>query len=149
METIQKEIKHLKVRYGSSQIDKEIYTLTLADFNHQMSEISKELDNGKVIISNLEKSIQNSMETLENISKIWASSDLEAKRILHKTMFPEGIFYNAKNHQYLTREINHFIGLTKSISTVCEEKKKGNFQEISESSLLVSGSRLELPTFGL
>lgn len=149
LSTIQHQVKQLKIRFGLGQIDKETYGLTHQHLNEQLLEINKELNSGKVTISNLDIMLSKSLKMLENISKIWDSRDLEGKRQLHKILFPEGIFYNAQKHDYLTRKVNKFIELTTSISISCEENKNGNFQNFIENSRPVSGSRLELPTFGL
>lgn len=147
--TTQSQIKQLKIRFGLGQIDKETHELTKQHLTEQLLEITKALNNRKVTISNLENLLSNSLKKLENISKIWTSSNLEEKRRSHKTLFPDGIFYDAKNHQYLTRNVNKFLELVSSISAICEQKNNGNFQNFIENSRPVSGSRLELPTFGL
>ena len=146
---IRNQLKQLKIRFGLGQIDKETHDLTDEHLQEHLLEISRELNSGKVTISNLENLLSNALEKLKYISKIWASSDLEGKRTLHKTLFPEGIFYNAQNHQYLTRKTNQFVELVSSISTTYEKEKNRNLQNIIENSGPVSGSRLELPTFGL
>jgi len=146
---IQTQVKQLKIRFGLGQIDKETYDLTQQHLNEKVLEINKELNSGKVTISNLENLLSKSLKMLENISKIWDSGNLEEKRKLQKIMFPEGIFYNAQNHQYLTRNSNKFIELVSSLSASCEGKNNGNLQNFIENSRPVSGSRLELPTFGL
>ncbi|MBS1512434.1 MAG: recombinase family protein [Bacteroidetes bacterium] len=147
--TVQEQLKQLKIRYGIGQIDKETYEVTLEHLNEKLLEISKELNNGKVKISNLEELLSKSLKKLENLSKIWGSSDLEQKRSMHKTLFPEGIFFNAQKHEYLTRKTNQFIELVASISSCYEANKKGSFQNFIENSRPVPESRLELPTFGL
>ncbi len=147
--TLSNQLKQLKIRFGLGQIDKETYEITLAHLNQQFLEINKELNNGKVKISNLENLIKISLEKLENISKIWASSDLDEKRQMNKTLFPEGIFYDAQNHQYLTRKTNKFVELVSSISNIYDENKKRSPQYFIENSVPVPESRLELPTFGL
>ena len=111
--------------------------------------IAKELNNGKVKISNLESVLKNALNKLEKLTEIWGSGELEEKRALQKTLFPEGIFYDVKNNQYLTRNKNQFIELVNCLSTSCEDIKKEDLCIFSEKSSLVSGSRLELPTFGL
>lgn len=143
------EIKQVKIRFGLGKIDKETYDLTSNHLNEHLLEINKELNSGEVKISNLETLLENAMKNLENLSKIWGLSNLEGKRILHKTLFPEGIFYNPKNHEYLTRKSNQFIELVASISTHYSENKKRNLQFEIENSFPVPGSRLELPTSGL
>jgi site-specific DNA recombinase len=115
----------------------------------QIQEINKEMGSGNEKTCNLEKLISQSLKKLENISKIWGSSDFDGKRILHKTLFPHGIYFNAENHQYLTKKVNGFVELVSSISTAYCGNKKGNFQNNIENSRPVPESRLELPTFGL
>ena len=52
--TLQKEMKDLKIRLGLGKIDKETYDLTFEHLNEQIVKVNKELNNGKVKISNLE-----------------------------------------------------------------------------------------------
>ena len=146
---LQKEMKDLKIRLGLGKIDKETYDLTFEHLNEQIVKMSKELNNGKVKISNLESVLKNALNKLEKLTEIWGSGELEEKRALQKTLFPEGIFYDVKNNQYLTRNKNQFIELVNCLSTSCEDIKKEDLCIFSEKSSLVSGSRLELPTFGL
>ena len=40
---------------------------------------------------------------MAKLSTLWSSGDLEGKRILHKTLIPDGVFYNAAKHEYLTK----------------------------------------------
>jgi hypothetical protein len=56
--------------------------------------------------------------------------------------FLEGIFYDAQNHQYLTRTTNQFIELVASISSCYEGNKKGSFQNFIENSHPVPESRI-------
>lgn len=76
---IQNQLKHVKIRFGLNQIDKETYEMTVEHLDKQMREINKELNSGNQTISNLEKLISESLKKLGNISKIWGSSDLESK----------------------------------------------------------------------
>ena len=145
----QRQIKELKIRLGLGQIDKETYDLTFEHLSNQLLAIGKELNSGKPTISNLEELLEKSLQKLENLSKIWVDSTLDEKRRLHKTMFPDGIFFDPKNHQYLTRKMNSYVELVSSISSSCEDKKTRTLQQSVEESCPVPESRLELPTFGL
>ncbi len=147
--TLQMEVKDLKIRLGLGKIDQDTYDVTFEHLNDQLQKVSKEMNRGKVKISNLENLLKTVMEKLQNLCIIWGSGDLEEKRALQKIMFPEGIFYDAKNNQYLTREMNQFIELVSCLSNDCEGNKKAESSKISENSAPVAESRLELPTFGL
>jgi hypothetical protein len=139
-------MKDLKIRLGLGKIDKETYDLTFEHLNEQIVKVSKELNNGKIKISNLESVLKTALIKLENLSKIWGSGELEDKRTLQKTLFPDGIFYDAKNNQYLTRNTNKFIELVACLSMNCEGIKKEDYQNLIEKSSLVPESRLELPS---
>jgi hypothetical protein len=115
----------------------------------QIQEVDKEMGSGNVKTSNLKKLISQSLEKLESISKICGSSDFEGKRILHKTLFPDGIFFNAGKHQYLTRKVDSFVELVSSISAAYCDNKKGNLQNIIENSHPVARSGVEPETSGL
>lgn len=65
------------------------YDLTFEHLNKQIHKISKELNNGKVKISNLESVFKTTLNKLEKISKIFGSSELEDKRALQKRCFWE------------------------------------------------------------
>lgn len=148
-ETLEKKLKDLKIRYGLGDIDKETYDLALEHISNQMQLLSKELNNLVPAISNLEKLIAYSLEKLQNLSEIWGSSDLDNKRRIQKTLFPDGIYYNAKNHEYLTVKINSFLLLTQCFSSKYEGKKLGNSQTDFENSLSVARMGIEPITSGL
>ncbi len=141
--------KQMKIRFGLGEIDKETYQLTSDHLNTEIQKINRELDNGKPIISNLENVIENSLKKASNINRIWASSDTENKKNLCRILFPGGVYYNAENHTYLTREVNKYFALITTLSNDYGENKKETSSKISKKSLPVPESRLELPTFGL
>ena len=109
-------------------IDKETYDLTHEHLTSQVIEVNKELNKGKGKISNLENLILQSLKKLANLSEIWGSSDLEGKRILHKSIFPDGVFYNVKKHEHLTRKMNSYVELVSSVSKTVRAKKTGTFK---------------------
>ena len=125
---LQKDVKDLRIRLGLGKIDQETYEITYEHLNEQIQKISKEVNNAKVKISNLEELLKKALKKLENISKIWGCSDLEEKRILQKTMFPEGIFFDAENHIYRTRNPNQFIEAISLLSMRYEPNKKADSQ---------------------
>lgn len=75
----------------------------MENLQQQIVKVSKELNNGKVKISNLESVLKNALNKLKKLSKTWSSGELDAKRALQKILFPEGIYYVVKNNEYLTR----------------------------------------------
>lgn len=56
--------------------------------------------------------------------KYGAPAIFDGRRILHKTLFPEGIYPNAEKRQYLTWKVNGIVELVSSIlATSCDNKK--------------------------
>lgn len=149
LKCLEKKLKDLKIRHGLGEIDRDTYELTVEHLSGQMQDICKELNTVAPKISNLEKLLSISLEKLKNISVIWCSSNLDNKRRIQKTLFPEGIFYNAKNHEYLTRKVNGFILITNCISEEYPLKRNRNLQKNDENSYLVAERGVEPRTSGL
>lgn len=146
---LNKKLHELKLKYGLGDLDKDVYEIAKVELDKQIVMQQQELNKTLPEISNLEKLIEKSVERLQNISKIWGSVGLEDKRNLQQTLFPDGIYYDVKNHQYLTKEINSFVLLSNTISKDYEVKKKGINQVEPEISPSVAGSGVEPETFGL
>ena len=137
LEVLEKKRKELSIRHGMGDIDKETYDLTLEHIHNQIRTINKELNNAVPEISNLDKLLSDSLEKLSKLSQAWTSSDLDNKRRIQKTLFPDGIYYNVEKHEYLTTKTNEFIELARCITKSYTKKENGNFQEFLENSHLV------------
>lgn len=146
---LEKKSKDLKIRHGMGDIDKETYELTSEHLSQQMQNIQQELNTLAPKISNLEKMLNNALEKLQDLRLVWSSSDLENKRRLQMMLFPDGVYYNAKNHQYLTEKVNEFVRVSADLARVSPEKEKGNFQDLLENSLSVARKGVEPLTSGL
>ena len=146
---VQKQIKELKIRFGLGQIDKETFDLTSEHLGEKILGIEKELNAGTTTISNLEILLEKSLQKLEDLGKIWLSGTLDDKRRLHKILFPEGIFFDSKNHQYLTRKVNRFVELVSSISITYDNKKRRIPHTNDEESCPVARMGIEPITSGL
>ena len=149
IEDLNKKLNALKLKFGKDVIERDVYEITKAALEEEILEQQKELNNTVPEISNLENLIDKSVEYLQNISKIWGSVGLEDKRNLQQTLFPDGIYYDGKNHQYLTKEINSFVLLSQTISKDYEVKKKGINQIEPEISPSVARPGFEPGTSGL
>ncbi|WP_071884260.1 recombinase family protein [Niastella koreensis] len=131
LQTLEQQKKQLQIRHGLGEIDKETYYLTHAHLTEKIVDVTRELNTLTRPILNLEKLISVSLKKLQNLSEIWASSVLETKRRIQKTLFPEGIFYCVQKHCYRTQKMNAFIALTHSISIEYVTKETRTFDGIS------------------
>jgi site-specific DNA recombinase len=136
--------ERLEIRLGLEEINKSVYEKTLKHITEQEKNLTKEMNILTPQISNLNKLISSSLKKLQNLSIMWASHDLENKRWMHKTLFPDGVYYDATKHEYLTTQTNEFLDLTHCIATTWIENKNRNFQDFSENSGWVVPPRIEL-----
>ena len=113
LKVLEKNMKDLRIRHGLGEIDKETFDLAFAHLNEKLRETSKELNKMIPRISDLDKLLIKSPAMIGKLSGVWVSSDLESKRRIQKALFPEGIFYDPKNHQYqyLTNKQNENVFL--------------------------------------
>lgn len=148
LNTVETKIKTLKIKYGSGEIDKDIYELTKQNFEEKLVNIRTELNNTNSQLSNPENLVEKSLNSLENISKIWGSVEYRDKQKLQKTIFPKGILYNKEKHDYLTPEVNSFLVVSNYISNNYEGNKKEEFSKNDENSSLVerTGNQLFVET---
>lgn len=129
LSTLEKQLKNLKIRHGLGEVDRETYELTSDHLREQIARISKELEKEDFKISNLDSLLKNSLTKLSNIRLVWVSNDLENKRKLQRTLFPDGIYYDAKQHIYLTPKINEFIRFSAYLAQGLNEHKKNSLLE--------------------
>ncbi|WP_223711353.1 recombinase family protein [Niabella beijingensis] len=144
LKEFEKKKKELTIRRGLGEIDTDTYNITLEHITIEMQSIYKELNTVPSKISNLEKLLNSALKKLQKLSVYWGSSDLSGKRMLHKILFPEGVFYIPEKHEYLTKKINGFLLLTSSILAEYTSNKNRNSLDFSESSGLVARTRIEL-----
>lgn len=125
LDELKKKLNDMTIKYSIGDLKEEYFKKGEEELERRIFDQQQELNKTLPEISNLEKMIEKSVERLQNISKIWGSVGLEDKRNLQQTLFPDGIYYDVKNHQYLTKEINSFVLLSHTISKDYEVKKKG------------------------
>ncbi|WP_374757864.1 recombinase family protein [Emticicia aquatilis] len=149
IKNLESELNSVHIRFGKSQLTKKVYDLTVQSIEEELSELNKNLKNTNPKLSNQEDLIKKSLESLQNIGNIWVSSTFEVKKALQNTLFPSGVFFDKKNHTYLTKDVNSFLLVSNYLSSNYECKKNETFNQIDEKSHLVAGTGLEPVTFGL
>ena len=147
--SLEKELNDLHIEYGRKRLSEKVYNLTVNAIEEDLLGLKADLKNTNPKLSNQDGLIDKSLESLQNMGKIWVSSTLEGKQALQNTLFPSGVFFDKENHTYLTKEVNSFLLVSNYISSTYEYKKNETFNQIDEKSHLVAGTGLEPVTFGL
>jgi hypothetical protein len=86
--------------------------------------------------------IDDSLTMASQLNVVWDRSDLENKKVMSRTLFPEGVLYDPENHRYLTKNVNSYFGLINTLSTSYKENKKGINQSETNLSPLVASIEL-------
>ncbi len=127
-EALEQKRKQLQIRRGLGEIDKETYEMTSAHLTEQLQQVNKEMTNIIPQKSNLDQLVSVSLQKLENLSIIWASNDLDRKRVMHKILFPDGIYYDAEKHECLTTKTNGFIMITNCLAEGYKQNGNRDYQ---------------------
>jgi site-specific DNA recombinase len=143
------QLKDLKIRLGLGQIDAETFSLTKQHLEEKIANIESKIDYEQPSKSNLETMIDDSLMIASQLNVVWDRSDLENKKIMSRTIFPDGVLYDPKKHRYLTKNTNRYFGLINSFSTNYKENKKGTNQSKTDLSPSVARMGIEPITSGL
>jgi site-specific DNA recombinase len=146
-----KKLKGLDERYWLSSV-----TLPVEKYKAFLEQIKTEKAQKELRLADLRKKLSNSeifvneaMEIARNIQQYWASSDLEGKMKIQKTVFPNGLVIVPSERRYLTRNVNTFF---RSIPLFSRTLNWGKMKKVTISddfSSLVAGTGLEPVAFGL
>jgi DNA invertase Pin-like site-specific DNA recombinase len=143
------QLKSLKIRLGLGEIDTETFSLTNQHIQEKMTAIESKIDYEQPTKSNLEIMIDDSLMMASQLNVVWDRSDLENKKVMSRTLFPEGVLYDPENHRYLTKNVNSYFGLINTLSTSYKENKKGINQSNADLSPFVARPGFEPGTSGL
>jgi site-specific DNA recombinase len=150
LQKLETEFKNLKRRYATDpDFDKEIYVELKTEFEAKINEINSQAEKATKKISNLDNYINVSENIVTNISKYWASEDLETKKRIQELVFPDGLIIDTKNRVYLTKKMNSIFVQSSTIAGVSTDKNKNGTIKNIVPSLTVAKSGFEPETSGL
>ena len=146
---VKEKIEKLEKKYIYDDFDKSIYLRFKEELTSQLSEYKERKNELDKKISNLDSKIDSCADVTQNISKYWASGNIEFQNGIQKLMFPKGIVIDPKNRRYRTKKINAIFELSGCLSRKNKGKKKDESGKKTDSSCLVAGTGLEPATSGL
>ena len=127
----------------------EVYNRRKKEYKEEFSGVTNQLEIASRKISNHKNHIDSVLKTVHNISKIWASGDIDNKLRVQKLVFPEGLSIEPKSRRYLTTKVNSVFSLASVFTGVDEFDKNKKPTSITDGSCIVAGTGLEPVTFGL
>jgi site-specific DNA recombinase len=147
--SLNEQLEKLEEKYLFQGLPKHTYEKHLNRIQCEMQEKTKQLEKVQNKISNRDEVINKCVSISNNMSKYWASGDINTKLRIQKTIFPSGLVIDAKNRQYLTKEVNAIFERIPDFTRDTEGQKKDAPSNLPDASYLVAGARLERTTFGL
>ena len=131
------KIESIEEKYVEGDIEKELYLKYRSKYENQLTEIAVEEQKNEIPLSNSKKLIDFSVSMCQNLSKIWASGNLDNKMKLQKIVFPEGLTYDRPNEVYRTGRVNSVILQISHLAKVSDGNKKGNSSKNKKNSHIV------------
>ncbi|MDB5223931.1 MAG: putative bacteriophage resolvase/recombinase [Chitinophagaceae bacterium] len=150
LKEVGQKIDKVEERFALGEIDdKEVYNKIRSKFLEDYNQIEGMIRRVDIKLSNPENFINYSVKLSSKLNTMWSCSNFDMKQKLQRLMFPEGVTYDFKNDSYRTCKVNSVFTVIAGQARLLEEQKSGLSPYYDEKSASVSGSRLELPTFGL
>ena len=143
LKEIETKIAKAQEKHFLGEIDSGVYQKFMPKYKQEKSQILVEIQKLGAKSSNLDKFIDKFLEMLPELPNLWDSGTLKAREHLQHLVFPEGIFYDRKSDEVRTSRINTLFVLTKRISDIYAEMKKGHFENFDETSLYVGAAGFE------
>jgi site-specific DNA recombinase len=149
IDSLNEELEKLEEKYIFQGLPKHTYEKHLNRIQSELQEKNIQLEKVRNKISNRDEVVEKCVSISNNLSKYWVSGDINTKLRIQKTIFPTGLVIDAKNRQYLTKEVNSIFARIPDLSRETEGQKKDASSIFPDASCFVARTRLERATFGL
>ena len=140
---LESHLETIERRFVLGEIDKSLYTKYKDEFDTELVKVNEQIENSQFNLSNFEKAIDRSLKIALKLPEIWRDGNLEIKKRIQKSVFPEGIRYDHKNHRYRTTRVNMLFGGIPLIEEGLAKNKNGTSANFKNLSRLVPGAGLE------
>lgn len=98
-------------RFAFGKISEELPWKFQAKIEDEIIKLREGNENTQIEISDLQKHPDKAIHFIKNISKYWASWDIDVKRRIQRLVFPAGFYIDPVNRKYLTSEVNSLFRL--------------------------------------
>lgn len=137
------KLETLEERHAFGEISLEIYNKFSAKILSEKKDLIDELDDVVKELSNSQDLFHFACNLTSKLATVWNHLDYYEKQSMQKWLFPEGVWYDAKNECYRTPKLNPFIRRMAEGAQFLEENKSGSFNFFIESSRSVARTGIE------
>ena len=132
----------------SSNVSSDVYERHTKQLEWEINATHQKIADLENKLSNHDVFIDKAMNVCENLSKYWECGTSENKQRIQKMLFPEGLYIVPEKRTYLTQNMNQVFQLIPLFKGFSEGRKTKKVTISDDFSLLVAGSRIELPSAG-
>ncbi len=143
------QIKDINVKYALGKISEEVHKDAIADLKEKKAIVEAELEKVKEKLSNLDKSVDATLQIACKIRDLWQSADFHVRQKLQWLVFPNGVYYVKGNDSYRTDNENSVFATFRKLSTTYKDTCTKKEPLLSDSYGLVAETGLEPATSGL
>ena len=120
----QNKLKACKVRFGTGDIDEDVYRLTNEELQGKLDKIELELAQCQKELSNRKEEVDEVFLMCCKLDSLWKNSSLEIEQKLQNLLFPNGILWDKEKEDYRTFDENEALSVIARISRSYENKKE-------------------------
>ena len=141
MSSIEQKLVKLQDLYLDGEFDRHEYKDAKSRYSQKLNALKEKQENWNNATDVL-SIYKNGLKKLENFDKQFTNSDIEHKRKLLGSIFPEK--FQFENQGVRTKDINPLLLKIASVNNGLKENKKGDKSKNDDLSRLVQAARLEL-----
>ena len=120
----QNKLKACKVRFGTGDIDEDVYRLTNEELQGKLDKIELELAQCQKELSNRKEEVDEAFLMCCKLDSLWKNSSLEIEQKLQNLLFPNGILWDKEKDDYRTFNENEALSIIARLSDSYRKEKE-------------------------
>lgn len=117
--SIKNKIEEIEERFAIGKISESLYTKHLSKLHNEAKEVEELIEKAKVGLGTQNFIKEEKDGGILKLAEIWSDGDLQTKRIIQNTIFPQGLLYNKIENSLLVVKLSDGFYLE---SKVCSNK---------------------------
>ena len=133
---LKNKIRNCKVRFGSGEIEDDVYFMTIEVLQNKLAKNELELSKVNQNISNLDVKVDEIISTCCKLGSLWRGAELELCHKIQNLLFPKGLLWDKVLGSYRTIDENKALSVIQAISTSCKKENEGKYKNFPSTLLL-------------
>jgi site-specific DNA recombinase len=143
IQEIDKKLERQKKRLREEEITYDLYLEFKGELETEKKQLEEELAKSGNGVSNPQECIDFAIDYSLKLPSLWSSAGYSEKQRLQFLLFPDGIFYNRKEDECRTENVNGAFQHIAELKRLLEESKSRTYIKKFESAALVAPTGIE------